>query len=245
MTYLTPADRIRIAKAHGHFLKLPRRSAGNPRVLIFREQRIAYIPIPKAGCSSIKAAMLPLVGVEPSTIQENSRLHQFEGFEHIHYHRFQKIRTDDWFVFTVVRNPFRRYASAYLNKVVFEEVELADFRKMGLQKDDSFARFLELLLAWPPLALNEHAASQAVLLKKARKAGVTVFKLEELAESWPIIAEKIQVRCAMEIPALDQRNRGKAKIDWRSIYDPQTIALAKKLAAQECSQFEYDINQLG
>jgi hypothetical protein len=159
---LSSLDRVRSALAYMRQRTPLRVSSTDPWVLVFPEHNVAYIPIPKAANSSVRAALLPLIGQDPSTIRN---VQKFGGFQRVRYSHFAKMRQHNWFVFTVVRNPYSRYASGYLDKVVTRKnAVLRPLRRMGLKKGDSFARYMLLLKAWPQAALNEHVAPQAILL---------------------------------------------------------------------------------
>src|SRR5689334_5163974 len=96
-TRLSPSNYARAAFAHMRQWTPLRRDTAKPWVIVFPEQRVAYIPIPKAANSSIRAALLPLLGIEPSTVQG---VQAFDGFQKVRYGQFAKMRRLDWFVFT-------------------------------------------------------------------------------------------------------------------------------------------------
>lgn len=242
MTQLSAMDRARISLAKLRqsipFLK----TGVDPLVLVFPHYRVAYIPIPKAANSSVKAALLPLIGLDPSGIDD---IQAFRGFRKIPYSRFASMRTGDWYVFSVVRDPFSRYASAYLDKVVTREIVLRGFRRMGIRKGDSFQRFMSLQTEWPQKALNPHVIAQSTMLEDALRDGLNVFKLEDLPGHWTSIADEIRSRSGIEIGTLEQRNRGKSKIPWQSLYDAETIALARHLGAADFAMFQYEADRMG
>lgn len=150
------------------------------------------------------------------------------------------MRQHNWFVFTVVRNPYSRYASGYLDKVVTRKnAVLRPLRRMGLKKGDSFARYMLLLKAWPQAALNEHVAPQAILLGDAVKDGLHIYKMEELPQRWPEIAAQIQKASGLEVGQIEHRNKGNAGIPWRSLYDDETRAIANSLGERDFALFGY------
>ena len=236
------ADRARISLARLRTGMPFFKRAIDPLVVIVPEYRIAYIPIPKAGNSTVKAALLPLIDIAPSRIED---IQAFRGFQKIPYSKFASMRTGDWYVFSVVRDPFSRYASAYLDKVVTRDPVLRGFRRMGIRKGDSFRRFMSLQTEWPQTALNPHVIAQSLLLKDAHRDGLNVFKLEQLSHNWPIIADAIRSQSGIEIGSLERRNKGKATVSWQSLYDDETIAAARQLGAGDFAMFGYDPDRLG
>ena len=233
---LSVLDRVRVAFAHLRQRTPLRVSMTDPWVLVFPEHKVAYIPIPKAANSSVRAALLPLIGKEPSEV---NRIQAFQGFQKLRYSRFAGMRQSCWFVFTVVRDPYSRYASGYLNKLVTRKEVLRPLRRMGLKKGDSFARYMMLLKAWPQVALNEHFAPQAVLLGGAAKDGLHISKMEELSQRWPEIAAQIKKTSGLEVGQIEHRNKGSASVPWRSLYDDDTKAIAKSLGERDFAMFGY------
>lgn len=235
-------DRLRLFLAESRQSAPLLRKSIVPLVVIFPEYQIAYFPVPKAANSSIKAALLPLLGIDPPNVDN---IQAFRGFQKIPYSKFASMRTGDWYVFSVVRDPFSRYASAYLDKVVTRDPVLRGFRRMGIRKGDSFRRFMSLQTEWPQTALNPHVIAQSLLLKDAHRDGLNVFKLEELSHNWPTIADAIRSQSGIEIGSLERRNKGKATVSWQSLYDDETIAAARQLGAGDFAMFGYDPDRLG
>ena len=148
------------------------------------------------------------------------------------------MRHPDWFVFTVVRDPYSRYASGYLNKLVTRKEVLRPLRRMGLKKGDSFARYMMLLKAWPQVALNEHFAPQAILLGDAVKDGLHIYKMEELSSAGRRSRPKSK-NSGVEVGHIEHRNKGSASVPWRSLYDDDTKAIAKSLGERDFAMFGY------
>jgi dermatan 4-sulfotransferase 1 len=214
------------------------KSNSNGTVLVFRHHNIAYMPVPKAANSSIRAALLPLIGRDPHDVQ---RIQQFDGFDKTTIRRFVRAEhSPDWLFFTFVRNPYSRYASAYLDKLVTRHEPLRPLVRMGLQKGDSFAHFLRTLELWPSDQINEHFAPQTKILAAPLTAkGLQIGKLENLQADWASIQAEIKSRCGIALPGLEMRNAGKSGSDWRALYDEGTIAMVRKLAAADFERFGY------
>ncbi|WP_370630898.1 sulfotransferase family 2 domain-containing protein [Maritimibacter sp. DP1N21-5] len=90
--------------------------------------KIAYMPVPKAACSSVKAA---LAQVDPDVTYRWRRARRSQTYVHALYptrrfrpHRWEKYAGGEWWRFTVVRDPLRRLLSVYSNRVRdFNELE--------------------------------------------------------------------------------------------------------------------------
>ena len=81
--------------------------------------KIAYMAVPKAACSSIKASLAALDPTHP--VDDPTQMGQKEVHAFYATHRFRKHRwmhLDDYFRFTVVRDPLKRLMGVYTNRVV-------------------------------------------------------------------------------------------------------------------------------
>lgn len=82
--------------------------------------KIAYMPLPKAACSSVKSALL---SIDPDNrLSEEARQGLGDGIHGIYEtrrfrpHRWERF--DGWWRFAVVRDPLRRLLSVYTDRVV-------------------------------------------------------------------------------------------------------------------------------
>jgi len=88
-------------------------------VIAVKAHRIAYMALPKAGCSTVKAA---LAQVDPdTTVPEGEAAdvmtwHRLYPTMRFRPHRWKAY--DDWWRFCVVRDPLKRLLSVYTNRVV-------------------------------------------------------------------------------------------------------------------------------
>lgn len=208
-------------------------------VLVFPEYKVAYIPIPKSANSSIRSALLPLIGMEAGSVE---KIQAFQGFEKMRISRFIKNHYQtDWFVFTAVRNPYSRYVSAYLDKLVTRPEVLRPLRRMGLKKGDSFGKFMKMLSLWPANALNEHFCPQTnILFKLGPVQNMVTTMMEDLDGSWKDIQDRIETHCGIRPGSLQRRNSTKVSVDWREMYDAPTKLLADTMAASDFSSFGYE-----
>lgn len=99
-------------------------------VIAIDAHRIAYMALPKAGCSTVKAALAqtdPLADIPPAGARDVTTWHRLYPTRRFRPHRWE--RYDGWWRFCVVRDPLRRLLSAYVNRVV-ELRELHNCRKI-------------------------------------------------------------------------------------------------------------------
>jgi len=91
--------------------------------VVLPEQDLIYIPIAKNACTSILYA---LYEIEYNRVYDNAKLKQF-GYKYVHdfykkrseaYTSVEKLKATDKLVFTVIRDPVKRFISCYRNRVV-------------------------------------------------------------------------------------------------------------------------------
>ena len=98
--------------------------------------QIAYMAVPKAACSSIKAALGsvdPTLDRRDATAFEQKEVHQIYPTQRFRMHRWDRVQ--DHFRFTVVRDPLKRLLGVYTNRVQ-ELGELYNCRKIKRARVD-------------------------------------------------------------------------------------------------------------
>jgi len=97
---------------------------------------LAYKPVPKAACSSVKAGLALIderINVELDDLaQNNKHIHAIYPTDRFHRRRWKGFR--DHFRFTVVRDPIKRLLSVYTNRVV-SKGELSNSPKLRGVRD--------------------------------------------------------------------------------------------------------------
>lgn len=207
------------------------------KTLVFREYKIAYIPIPKSACSSIKYALLPLIGVKPDTVP---LIHAFDGFETWRFDQIASEIDSQWFVFTVVRNPIDRAMSAWRDKLRSEEKITSIMKRQGMKVGDTFDRFIHIASLWPTKSLDEHILPQSMILFHAQGFPVRTYRFEELDEAWMEISAEITRRSGIPIGPLSKKN---ATDYFRPEIEKRTLGRLKRLYAGDFERFGYSFRQ--
>jgi hypothetical protein len=208
--------------------------------LLFPQYRIAYIPIPKAANSSIRAELLRLIGESPEAIRQ---VQAFKGFDKRQFSDCEHLITPDWFIFTVVRNPYSRAVSAYFDKVVSGERPLRAMKAMGLRQSDSFERFLRLIHLWPTSALNDHVMPQARLLSRPMdQPNLSIYKMENLHADWPRIVDEIEKASGVRLKPLERRNHTVREAPWQSFINDRSASLIRRIYADDFRLFSYPLD---
>lgn len=186
------------------------------KAIVIESARVIYIPIPKAANSSVRKALCPTLGIDPATVTD------VQGDPRI---RTQPCSTalplagSDWFVFTIVRHPFDRAYSAWRNKLEDHIKPFKALKGMGLKRGDSFRTFLGVCNLWPRKMLNDHFVPQSDLLGAAlARPDFKVYHMEDLAQSWSEICDRIEAQGGtrpLDIPHLNRAAKPtKADYTW-------------------------------
>lgn len=141
--------------------------------------KVVYCSIPKNACTLFKTML-----VENSDLRE-----QFHSSgENIHLFLNQRIKetsaahllaclnSDEYFKFVVIRNPFNRIVSGYLDKIakhtvpeafaqeVIEQVQTSLNEPVDIEKSITFSQFVDYLIETPDALLNDHWRPQCNFL---------------------------------------------------------------------------------
>jgi Sulfotransferase family len=167
------------------------------QMLILRDRKLVYNPIAKSGSSSLRAAIIAMSDIpdELKALQLETHttglqlgdLPRQEALDILHDHAYLK--------FTVIRDPFERLVSAYLDKFVLNRSQPGNqFHTRGviagvagrsqLSQEDfnrsiSFAEFVDYIVAQRPESLDPHWCPQHLHLLSAIHR---VFRLDDLDE---------------------------------------------------------------
>lgn len=217
-----------------YFLKI--KDPTDAPVLALHEYKIAYIPIPKAANSSIRTALQPYLKINA---EHKGGIHDLTRDLLVPSSKFFSEISDDWFVFTVVRNPATRAQSAWRNKLVESKKIFMPLRKMGITDRLSFEDFLQVCNDWPAWALNDHFMAQSKLLSRAiSNKKLNVFKVETLAEDWVNVQREFAER---GIPDLADLNILNKSLNKPKGLREREIQLLRNLYGKDFQVFDYPI----
>lgn len=106
------------------------------RTIVLPEQRVLFLPVPKAACTSILLGLAPLAGLNAETFARSTQLEvspalavhdmdlwppQFRLGSREPDERAELLAEDGWLRFTVVRHPATRLWSAWHSKLLLRE----------------------------------------------------------------------------------------------------------------------------
>lgn len=103
--------------------------------IVLEDARLIYVPVPKAGSTAVLWGLLELTDLDPAAFTRSTKLETTRALT-IHdasiwgsAHRLDRRRRDprelfaaeDWFAFTVVRDPMLRVWSAWVSKILVRD----------------------------------------------------------------------------------------------------------------------------
>jgi Sulfotransferase family len=196
------------------------------RTVVLEEQRILFLPMPKAGCTSILWLLAELAGIPPETFAQSSlpevspaltihdmnlwgerrRLADFEGEE-----RDRVLTEDGWFRFSVVRHPAPRLWSAWQSKLLLREPRFLTtfgeepwFPRLPDEPRDLMEDFRRFVAALPGGSAED--VHWAVQWDLAAQLPLThVGRLEEMDETLALL--RAHLSADVELPAEHEENR--------------------------------------
>lgn len=205
----------------------------------FCDHCVAYIPIPKAANSSIRYALLPLIGMQASDVEH---IQAFAGYDKLRFSAAAASINEGWYVLTVVRNPYSRFVSAYLNKVRESRPVFRAFAAMGVTAGHSLESFASIVEGWPRPLLNDHLMPQSMLLSRALQLPqLKVYRVEELATDWEEVRAAISARTGLAIGPLGHANASAERENWRSHLTPRARRIINRIYADDFTTFGYPI----
>lgn len=159
--------------------------------LILPKQRIAYFPVPKAACTSIKTMFFEIEnGVPFKPMQRHGQMfhiHNFYGTQP--FNRQNTGQLQDFWRFAVYRDPIARFLSCYSNRVLhFRELSSGMLSQQaqaaGALPDpdlDTFVERIELYREFSP-SIRHHVAPQVSFLGREPGYFQRIYLMSELPQ---------------------------------------------------------------
>ncbi|WP_102385322.1 sulfotransferase family 2 domain-containing protein [Vibrio cyclitrophicus] len=195
-------------------------------------KNLLYIAIPKCANSAVKRSILIADNVD---VPEN-----FHGWHEkakkLNYNDQDAINSD-CFKFAIVRNPFERIVSMYINKFSdFRDIADGEFlykKYLGavLENDMSFPEVVRVISNIPDILSDGHFKSQSSMINESKN--IKVIKLEDLAQEFKYIEDEFNLM------PLGFTNKS-SKYDYRDFYDIETLEAVKSRYKEDVSRFDYE-----
>jgi hypothetical protein len=181
------------------------------RTIVLREHKLLFLPVPKAGCTSILWMLAELAGIEPEVFADSPRpeilasmtVHDANLWRPEHRlsryteeERAALLAEDGWLRFTVVRDPAPRLWSAWQSKLLVREPSFAEtfgeepwFPRVPESPEDILVDFGRFVAAIGDGATDVHWAVQNDLV--ARLPFDHVGRVEELGLTLARVREHV------------------------------------------------------
>lgn len=193
--------------------------------ILIPELKIVYTPIPKAANRSIKHALAETMQIKYQLSSHKANW-QFIDVNQLPY--------EDYFHFTVVRNPIERLQSCYLQK--FHHPHRRPnriFWKYGraIRTNMSFQDFVEFVIQTPDQYSDRHFKSQYLLLGQDISTYDNIIKIENIEDEWR------KLRSKFNLPSLTHQNK--------AIKQNAKLILKDNLVSKLHLRYKEDYNILG
>ncbi len=182
-------------------------------MMVSEADKLMYIPVAKCACTSLKSMMIRLAGVDRADIAVQLGVHlvtdRFNTGVQLKDKPIQLAReilaSDQYFKFSVIRDPFERLVSAYLEKFVYKRhsqrnllhtrqviSEVQGTADINLQLGISFDQFAEYILAQDAYDLDAHWRPQHLYFRGVPHIS-RIFRLENIGELERYLLEQLGV----------------------------------------------------
>lgn len=196
--------------------------------ILHKKRRLIYWFIPKNACTSLKKLIADDLGL---------------SYANIHDAPFDKIPTgdaemyDNYTHFTVIRNPFDRLLSCYLDKIRpgyrgrgFPKGVAYNFRPHGFTEDMTFTAFVSHIIDGK--IKNPHWNPQSPMLPDVP---MLVFRFENLSDELPEFLEAHGFK--QELPHRNKSRNGAR--DYQEYYTPELRAKVRQYYLEDLKKFKY------
>jgi hypothetical protein len=212
----------------------------NNMYFISDNYKLIYIRILKSASTSLLKEFLPLVDGKLRNVYFSDEQIDVLGF-YYQQKRFEPAHLA-YTKFALVRNPFRRIVSVYLDLFDPRAVPFtySSYWFGVLKKGMTFKDFIKTIDQIPLSLLGPHFTPQWYILKKASDLkDIRIYRIEKDVESLTQFLNQYSI-------ALPHVNVQRSAYDYRSYYDPETLAIVNKLYQHDVSLFGYqeDYNAL-
>lgn len=165
--------------------------------ILFQRIPLIYARVPKVANSSVKAALTRLLEQPPEERYRTTADAMWRKGTHGETTMVDALaarqRRSSHFIFSFVRNPFDRLASAYNNKIVENSQLSTAMQRMGLQSKMSFGDFLERVAATSDEHMDVHLLPQtSILCLEGSLVPRFIGKMESMDEHWQILRKRMR-----------------------------------------------------
>ena len=223
----------------------------DPRVAVDTDAEFVYYRIPKAANSTVTWSLFRTRGGPTDADIETAKGDAFLTPSHLDTTMADCAATS-FLQFTVVRNPYTRLASAYLDKIAGSEPQCRRVAKtLGIAADAiKFSDFIDYLEHCAGLHRNAHWAPQADLLPLSPLELDLILYTEDLDRDLPRLLRRLYPERTAIIERCEHKRRAQGDRDARknprasawleTLYDDALRRRVRRLYERDFEAFGYD-----
>ena len=217
-------------------------SGHRSRALFFvaRKHGLAYLQVPKAACTSLRAAICLLnhPELDPEEVTGPEWIHQHREMNDILQPGARELRR--LFRFTFVRHPYARFVSFYRNKIAEPNSPAVAkrFGPQGFSAGMTLDAALDVVEATPVEQLDPHLIPQVDLIYRGGTSLVEfIGRVERLAEDIKLVENRCGV--SLKLPHLNRASGG--SIDRaRELLAESGRTRLQRIYARDFERFDYE-----
>lgn len=218
-------------------------------MIISPTRKFIFVHIPKTGGTALSLALEGraaaddiLIGDTPKAVRRRKRVQGLKSTGRLWKHStladiegvVERDAFDDFFIFTLVRNPWDRIVSYY------HWLQLQDWEHyaVGLAKTVSFSEFVNDRTIQKSLSIG---ASHYLTDAAGRVRNAHYFRLEALDQD----LSALWAHLGFDLSPIAPANRSNRKRDFRSYYSDQDAQIVSDISKQDIVQFSYSFSETG
>jgi len=236
------------------------------RSIVLDRFRLFFVPVPKAGCTSVLWSLAGLAGLPESAFADSEgrevtralAIHDLRRWpaafifgERSEEDRDRVLSADDWFRFTVVRHPFRRLWSAWQSKILLAEPQFIErysqqpwFPKALETGADVIAGWRDFLTALRDdpelLRADVHWAPQVDVLDYSEVNYGHVGQVEKLDETLALVRDHLSAVAKLDLPEPPRTNLSTLPYT-DGLFSEDDVRFVAGLYADDMKAFGYEV----
>lgn len=216
-----------------------------------KKYQLIYVETPKVGCTTIKQILQYAdYGFDDSALKlkDHDQLHD-RSLSPLNAPSddpeifLQCLSSNDYFVFSFVRNPFSRVLSAYLDKIVgHPDTQNQYQRQLNIDPNDgvpTFGEFIELIYSANPVDMDPHWAPQSFLLALDNVQYDFLGRFEFFDDSIHQLISRVSLKLPPSVARLGKQHSTSADQKLHTYYDARAIRRVREIYHRDFERLGY------
>lgn len=210
--------------------------------MVSHSLKLIYFPLPKSACTLFATFVALNSEVGPMFDSQKEGVHQFRFREKALQLRNMALMKDDrYFKFTVIRDPYSRLVSAYLDKLVKPISAGSPWATDARCGNHSFEQMVEDLSSMRDANIEKHFRPQAAFIRNVSMDHVGVF--DDLGPTFRMISDRYGIDIESDVmnrvrtpkrTNYEKSNSGSYQKDYVGNLPAREIASRNDFPAMEC-----------